>query len=252
VGTSRAYAAYALGLLTLINLLNYVDRNVVFALFEPIKRELVLSDQQLGWLGSAYVIVLSLAALPLGVLGDLKSRRAVIAFGVGLWSAFTALGATVSRFWQLLMCRSLVGVGEAGYGPAAQALLAEFFQGKRRAFALGIYSVGWRSAASSGSGSGACWPSATAGAPPSWPSAPPAFCLRCSRPGCASPAGVRRRRSAPRWRAGTRVGAWGPARHCGSARRSYGSRSPALRSPARSICSSGCRAASIRRCSPPA
>src|SRR5207244_1072808 len=75
-------------------------------------------------------------------LGDLKSRRAVIAFGVGLWSAFTALGATVSRFWQLLVCRSLVGVGEAGYGPAAQALLAEFFRGKRRAFALGIYSVG--------------------------------------------------------------------------------------------------------------
>ena len=139
--------------MTLINLLNYTDRNVVFALFEPIKRELVLSDQQLGWLGSAYVIVLSLAALPLGVLGDLKSRRAVIAFGVGLWSAFTALGATVSRFWQLLMCRSLVGVGEAGYGPAAQALLAEFFQGKRRAFALGIWlggvlagRYGWRAA----------------------------------------------------------------------------------------------------------
>jgi len=129
-------------LLTLINLLNYIDRNVVFALFEPIKRELVLSDQQLGWLGSAYVIVLSLAALPLGVVGDLKSRRAVIAFGVGLWSVFTVLGATVRHFWQLLACRSLVGVGEAGYGPAAQALIAELFRGRRRAFAIGIYSVG--------------------------------------------------------------------------------------------------------------
>src|SRR5437016_9105014 len=141
-GTSRAYAAYALGLLTLINLLNYTDRNVVFALFEPIKRELVLSDQQLGWLGSAYVIVLSLAALPLGVVGDLKSRRAVIAFGVGLWSAFTALGAAVRGFGQLLVCRAMVGVGEAGYGPAAQALIAEFFRGRRRAFAIGVYSVG--------------------------------------------------------------------------------------------------------------
>src|SRR5207302_1880634 len=139
---SRAYAAYALGLLTLISLLNYTDRNVVFALFEPIKRELVLSDQQLGWLGSAYVVVLSLFALPLGVLGDLKSRRAVIAFGVGLWSACTVLGAVVRRFWQLLLCRALVGVGEAGYGPAAQALIAEFFLGRRRAFAIGIYSVG--------------------------------------------------------------------------------------------------------------
>jgi len=129
-------------LLTFINLLNYIDRNVVFALFEPIKRELVLSDQQLGWLGSAYVIVLSLAALPLGVVGDLKSRRAVIAFGVGLWSVFTVLGATARHFWQLLACRSLVGVGEAGYGPAAQALIAELFRGRRRAFAIGIYSVG--------------------------------------------------------------------------------------------------------------
>src|SRR5437763_8144297 len=137
-----AYAAYALGLLTLINLLNYTDRNVIFALFEHVKRELALSDQQLGWLGSAYVVVLSLAALPLGVIGDLRSRRAVIAFGVGLWSACTALGAAVHRFWQLLVCRSLVGVGEAGYGPAAQALIAEFYQGRRRAFAIGDYSVG--------------------------------------------------------------------------------------------------------------
>src|SRR5207253_11507882 len=62
-----------------------------------------------------------------------------------IWSAFTALGATVTRFWQLLVCRSLVGVGEAGYGPAAQALIAEVYQGRRRAFAIGIYSVGMRS-----------------------------------------------------------------------------------------------------------
>jgi len=102
----------------------------------------VLSDQQLGWLGSAYVIVLSFAALPLGVIGDLRSRRAVIAFGVGLWSAFTALGAVVNRFWHLLFCRAMVGVGEAGYGPAAQALIAEFYEGRRRAFAIGVYSVG--------------------------------------------------------------------------------------------------------------
>ena len=88
------------------------------------------------------MIVLSLAALPLGVVGDLKSRRAVIAFGVGLWSAFTALGAAVKGFWQLLVCRAMVGVGEAGYGPAAQALIAEFFRGRRRAFAIGVYSVG--------------------------------------------------------------------------------------------------------------
>lgn len=88
------------------------------------------------------MIVLSLAALPLGVLGDLKSRRAVITFGVGLWSLFTALGGLVRSFWQLFVCRAMVGVGEAGYHPAAQAIIADFYRGPRRAFAIGIYSVG--------------------------------------------------------------------------------------------------------------
>jgi MFS family permease len=139
---SRAYAAYALGLLTLINLLNYADRNVVFAVFEPIKHDLQLSDQQLGWIGSAYIIVLSLAALPLGVLADLRSRRAVIAWGVGLWSLFTSLGGAVRSFVQLFLCRAMVGVGEAGYGPVSQALIAEYYPERRRALAIGVYSVG--------------------------------------------------------------------------------------------------------------
>ena len=111
-------------------------------MFEPLKRDLALSDQQLGWLASAYIIVLAVAALPLGALADLKSRRGVIAWGVGLWSAFTALGGLVQRFWQLFVCRALVGIGEAGYGPASQALIAEYFRGQRRAFAIGVYSVG--------------------------------------------------------------------------------------------------------------
>lgn len=139
---SRAYAAYALGLLTVINILNYTDRNVVFALFEPIKGELRLSDAQLGWVGSAYIIVLSLAALPLGVVGDLRSRRGVITFGVTLWSVATALGGLVTRFWQLFACRALVGVGEAGYMPASQAIIADYYPGKSRALAMGIFSVG--------------------------------------------------------------------------------------------------------------
>jgi MFS family permease len=133
---------YALGLLTLINMLNYADRNVVFALFEPIKRDLQLSDQQLGWIGSAYIIVLSLAALPLGVIGDLRSRRGVITFGVALWSAATALSGLARNFWNLFVCRALVGVGEAGYGPTSQAIVADYFKGPRRALAMGVYSSG--------------------------------------------------------------------------------------------------------------
>lgn len=111
-------------------------------MFEPIKRELALSDAQLGWIGSAYIVVLSLMALPLGVVGDLRSRRGVITFGVTLWSLATAAGGLVSRFWQLFTCRALVGVGEAGYMPASQAIIAEYYPGRTRAMAMGIYSVG--------------------------------------------------------------------------------------------------------------
>ena len=141
-GVARGYAAYVLGLLTLINMLNYLDRNVVYAVFEPIKRDLQVTDAQLGWLGSAYIIVLSLAALPLGVIGDLRSRRSVITWGVAIWSAATAAGGFVRQFWQLFTCRALVGFGEAGYGPASQAIIAQYYKGKRRAFAIGVYSVG--------------------------------------------------------------------------------------------------------------
>jgi len=78
------YRWYALGLLALINLLNYIDRNVIYALFEPIKADLGLTDGQLGWLGSAYILVFSVAALPFGVLSDLRSRRAVEKIGAVL------------------------------------------------------------------------------------------------------------------------------------------------------------------------
>ena len=111
-------------------------------MFEPIKGDLDLTDAQLGWLGSAYIIVLSLAALPMGVIGDLRSRRGVITFGVTLWSLATAAGSLVGRFWQLFVCRALVGVGEAGYLPASQAIIADFFRGRSRALAIGVFSVG--------------------------------------------------------------------------------------------------------------
>src|SRR5260370_22419727 len=133
---------YVLGLLTRVNLLNYLDRNVVYAVFEPIKRDLQLSDAQLGWLGSAYIVVLSLAPLPLGVIGDLRSRRSVITWGVTVWSAAAAAGGLVRRFWQLFSCRALVGFGEAGYRPASPAIIAQYYKGKQRAFAIGVDSVG--------------------------------------------------------------------------------------------------------------
>lgn len=76
------------------------------------------------------------------MIGDLRSRSAVITYGVTIWSLFTALGGFVTRFWQLFVCRAMVGVGEAGYMPTSQAIIAGYYPGKRRALAMGVHSVG--------------------------------------------------------------------------------------------------------------
>lgn len=136
------YAAWALGLLTATNLLNYLERNAIFAVFEPLKRDLALSDTQLGWLGTAYVLVFSLASLPFGLLGDLRSRRAVIAGGIALWSAATSLSGLALGFTSLFIARALVGLGGAAAAAASASLVADYFPGRRRALAMGIFMAG--------------------------------------------------------------------------------------------------------------
>jgi sugar phosphate permease len=138
----RLRASWALALLAFINLLNYLDRNIIFALFEPIKRELALNDTQLGWLGAAYILVFSVAALPFGVIGDLKNRKTVIAAGTALFSAFTSLGGLVRGFTQLFVCRAAVGIGEAAYAPASTSMIADYFPGRHRALAMGVLNAG--------------------------------------------------------------------------------------------------------------
>ena len=137
-----SYKWYALGLLAFLNVLNYLDRNVIFGLFEPIKRDLGITDSQLGWLGAAYVLLFSVAAFPFGLLSDLRSRRAVVAAGVAIWSTFTALGGLVKSFTQLFVMRAAVGVGSAAFGPASNSLVADYFPGQRRALAFGILMAG--------------------------------------------------------------------------------------------------------------
>lgn len=141
-GVSRAHASYALWLLTAINLVNYLTRNAIFALFDPVKRDLALTDAHLGWLGSAYVLVFSVASLPAGVIGDLGSRRVVIAAGVALWSLGTALSGLAQDFGWLLLARSLVGLGGAAAATASAALVADYFPGRRRSTAMSIFMAG--------------------------------------------------------------------------------------------------------------
>ena len=139
---SRAYSHYALGVLATANLLSFINRNIVFALFEPIKLDLSLTDTQLGWLASAYVLVFSLAALPFGILSDLRSRRAVITLGALLWSAFTLGSGFATSFGMLLACRALVGVGGAAFAGPAQSMVADYFKLRGRAMAMGILAAG--------------------------------------------------------------------------------------------------------------
>jgi MFS family permease len=138
----RSYGSYALGVLALANLLSFVNRNVVFALFEPIKSDLSLTDAQLGWLASAYVLVFSLTALPAGILSDLRSRRMVISVGILLWSAFTLASGFATNFGELLVCRALVGVGAAAFAGPAQSMVADYFPLRGRAMAMGILAAG--------------------------------------------------------------------------------------------------------------
>jgi MFS transporter, Spinster family, sphingosine-1-phosphate transporter len=141
-GVSRGYANYALVLLTVVNLVNYLERNAIFALFEPVKRDLGFSDGRLGWLGSAYVLVFSLASLPAGVVGDLGSRRVVVAGGILLWSAATSLSGLVDGFGTLLFARALVGLGGAAAAAGSATMVADYFPGRRRALAMSIFMVG--------------------------------------------------------------------------------------------------------------
>ena len=126
-------ARYALAVLTFINLFNYVDRWVVAAVVESIKRsELHLDDTQLGFVGTGFIIVYMLTSPIFGSLGDSKKRPPLIAFGVFIWSIATALGGFARGFLSLFLARACVGIGEAAYGTIAPPLLGDHFPLERR------------------------------------------------------------------------------------------------------------------------
>ena len=129
----RRAALWALGVLTAINLLNYLDRYVVSAIAGPLKDAMGLTDTQLGWLMPAFMLVYMIAAPAFGSWGDRGSRTRPIALGIFVWSLATALSGLAHDFPQLLAGRALVGIGEAAYVAIAPALLADCFAPARRA-----------------------------------------------------------------------------------------------------------------------
>lgn len=140
---SPAYLRYALGLLCVVYVVNFVDRQVLSILLQSIKDDLGLMDWQLGLLsGTAFGIFYATLGIPIARLADRFSRKGVIAVCLTIWSGMTALCGTASGFATLLLYRIGVGVGEAGGSPPAHSMISDYFPPEKRATALGVFSLG--------------------------------------------------------------------------------------------------------------
>ncbi|MBT9472707.1 MAG: MFS transporter [Pseudomonadota bacterium] len=140
--SSAIRSLYVLGLLSLISLISYYDRFVVAILAQNIKRDLHLTDSQLGLLtGLGFAVIYSGLAIPIARFSDRGRRVGVLAASLTLWSAMTALCGLAPNFLGLLLARMGVGVGEAGANPTTHALVAEYFSPRWRAMALSIIVV---------------------------------------------------------------------------------------------------------------
>jgi MFS family permease len=141
-GPSRN-ASLVLALLLVAYIFNYLDRQILGILAGSIIGELHLSDRQFGALsGPPFAILYSVLGIPFAYLADRTSRSRVIAAAVAFWSAFTALCGTAVSFWQFFIFRMGVGIGEAGGVAPSYALIADYFEPRRRARALAIFSLG--------------------------------------------------------------------------------------------------------------
>ena len=139
----RRYSWYALSLLTLVYVFNYLDRTIIYILLPLIKKEMAFTDLQLAMLGSmSFVIFFTVLGIPFGRLSDRVVRKNMIAAGLAVWSLFSGLTGFATGFWSLLVCRVMVGVGEATLGPAALSLLSDYFPPRVRATVQAIYSSG--------------------------------------------------------------------------------------------------------------
>jgi MFS family permease len=137
------YAWYVVVILFVVYLFNFIDRNVLNVLVEPIKAEFGLSDTQIGFLtGPAFAVVYAIAGIPIARWADRGVRRSIISWAVAVWSAMTALSGMATGFWTLAAARIGVGVGEAGGTPPSHSLISDYIPPARRALALAIQNSG--------------------------------------------------------------------------------------------------------------
>ncbi len=138
-----AYSWYALGVLVLVYVLNFIDRQILSILANDIKADLGVEDDYLGFLyGTAFAVFYALFGIPLGKLADSWKRVRLMSIGLALWSTMTALSGFAKNASTLTVARIGVGVGEATASPSAYSLISDWFPARLRATALAIYSSG--------------------------------------------------------------------------------------------------------------
>jgi predicted MFS family arabinose efflux permease len=136
---TSALRNYVLALLCLTALLNLLDRQIFAILLEPIKRDLLLSDTQMGFVtGGAFAIVYTIAGIPLGRLIDIGKRRTILAATLLVWSCMTMCCGLARNYALLLAARMGVGIGEAGSLPATMSVVGDLYPAQKRSGAIGL------------------------------------------------------------------------------------------------------------------
>lgn len=137
------YAWYVVGILTLIYVFSFIDRQILNLLVKPVRRDLAISDTEMSLLmGFSFALFYTFFGMPMGRLADARSRRAVIGTGLAVWSLFTAACGLARNFTQMLLMRMGVGLGEAALSPAAYSMISDYFPPNRRATAISVYGMG--------------------------------------------------------------------------------------------------------------
>jgi MFS family permease len=142
-GFSPGYRNYVLVVLTLVYVVNYLDRQILGILLPYIQKEFVFDDFQAGLLsGTVFAVIYATLAIPFAVLADRSSRRNIIAVSLAMFSVMTVLSGYATTIWQLVGTRFCTGIGEAGTGPSINSMIADLYPPQKRAGALAFYSAG--------------------------------------------------------------------------------------------------------------
>lgn len=140
---STGYRTYVLLVVTLVYVVNYLDRQILGILNPLIKTEFHVSNGEIGLLnGPVFALMYATLGIPIAVLADRVNRRNVIAASLAIFSLMTLFSAYAGKFWQLMLARFGTGIGEAGTGPSINSVLADLYPPQQRASALAFYSAG--------------------------------------------------------------------------------------------------------------